>query len=217
MLGFANGCFEGFSDNWNQYQVGSTDVKISKEEAIQIAKAAAYNSTFVVDNKVVTPNYTILGNPVLTTLTLQPKADNKLYPLWEIKLALDRVILGSTGGFQVMLWGDTGEVTFVTSTGMLGLPIDTNTPSTSSPNSSSSLSPTATDPSSSPIQMTTPKASLSENPTPKPSIEPSQTAAHTPFRDAFYAPNTLSLTVGIMILVIMALTGLLVYSKKRKG
>jgi hypothetical protein len=217
-LGFVKGYFEGFSDNWNQYQLGSTEVKISKEQAIQIAKSAAYNSTFVVDNRVVTPNYTIRDSPVLATLSLQPKADNKLYPLWEFKLSLDRVILGSTGGFQVSLWADTGEVIFVTSMGMFVSPPDENNTSTPTPSTepspSSSPSPTVTDLSSSPI--ITPTASISENPTQQPTIEPSQLATSTPSIDVLYGPNTLPLTIGISTIAIVAVAGLLVYFKKIK-
>jgi hypothetical protein len=177
-VGFRYGAFEGFSDEWNRYEIGSSEARITRDAAIRIAKSAAYNSSFVVSGLTVTPNFTILDDPVIATLSLQPKADNRLYPLWEIKLVLDRVILGSTGGFQVALWADSGEVAFVTSTGMLGVPTENNTVT---PEPSAEPSPSV---SPSPLPLVSPHIdptpSLSALPSPTQSQEPSASSSLLP-------------------------------------
>jgi hypothetical protein len=172
IVSFRNGFFESLNDNWDRYQVGSTEISVSKEEAIRIAKQAAQDSTFVVGSSAIaTPNFTFVDKYSDATFDLIPRENNMLFPRWDVRLALDKVYLGSVTGFQVLIWADTGEVAYVTSTGMLGVPTEENATTAPSPSGepSPSISPSPQSPSPEPSSTTSPPIqTASPSPTPSP-------------------------------------------------
>lgn len=109
---FHDGVFESFRDDWNLYEIGSTDLKLSQEEAIRIAREHAQNYSWSVGNITVT-DFKILDSPVSAELSMQLKEDNTLCPWWDVRLILDKVYPGMIKSIQVTLWADTGEVTHV--------------------------------------------------------------------------------------------------------
>lgn len=111
-LVFYNGTFEMFSDYWNYYTVGNTDVKFDREKAIQIAKERAQSYSYTIGN-IVVENLTILEDYITAELTMQDRGNYVVYPWWEIRLPLDKVYLGSVTEIRVLMWADTGEVTYV--------------------------------------------------------------------------------------------------------
>ncbi|MGB9960450.1 MAG: hypothetical protein ACPLKQ_08065 [Candidatus Bathyarchaeales archaeon] len=129
---FKNGDLYLFRDTWDLYKIGTTEVVISKEEAISIAKKHVQKYSYTVDGILIS-NFTILDEQVIATLSMQDRGNYTLYPHWEIRMGLDRVYPGGVTGFQVMLWADTGEVTHITPIGSLGGPElegeDSSTPS----------------------------------------------------------------------------------------
>jgi len=116
-----------FLDCWNLYKIGSTNVKVSKDEAIRIAKEHAQKYTYTVED-VPVGNFTILDEPVFAELSMEDGGNYTLYPHWHIRLALDKMYPGGVTGLQVMLWAHTGEVTRIAPIGSLGVPPDGGSP-----------------------------------------------------------------------------------------
>ena len=106
-LTIENGNFKFFLNSWDLFKLGTTEVNVTREQAIKTAKDYAlktysdYNSTFE-----------ILDNNAMATLSLQTRAPYMLYPHWEILLPLDKPI-GAIGSIRVLLWADTGQVTYI--------------------------------------------------------------------------------------------------------
>lgn len=118
---FKDGDLYLFRDTWDLYKIGTTEVVISKEEAISIAREHVQKYSYTVDGMLIS-NFTILDEQVIATLSMQDRGNYTLYPHWEIRMGLDKVYPGGVTGFQVMLWADTGEVTHITPIGSLGGP-----------------------------------------------------------------------------------------------
>jgi DNA-binding transcriptional ArsR family regulator len=111
VLSFDNyGFLEILSDDWSLFQVGSTEVNVSKEDAISIARDFAKNYSWTA-NGVEVNNFNIVEEPVLAELW--PHTREKpliLIPYWYVTLYLDRVYPDRVDRLAVGLWADTGEV-----------------------------------------------------------------------------------------------------------
>jgi heme/copper-type cytochrome/quinol oxidase subunit 2 len=122
-LKFEQGFLKYFIDSWSLWTIGSTDLSISEEEAIEIAMNAAENYSWNVsmggDNPPVTvTDFNIVG---VSETTLQignyaTKNESRdgdpltLYPGWRIKLYFDKLYPGNVYGLDIGIWADTGEV-----------------------------------------------------------------------------------------------------------
>lgn len=115
-LRLEDGHFQFFCDNWNLYKIGNANVNISEQEAIQIAMEAARAYSWTAGNQTIS-NVTVLDTPASVKLSMQNRGNYTLYPLWDILLPLDKVYPGLISGIHVLLWADTGEVSFITATG----------------------------------------------------------------------------------------------------
>ena len=120
MFTFHGGSFEYFADTWDLYKVGTTDLKVSRDEAIRIAIEYAYSHPYTFGG--VPVNFTILDEPVSAELSMEPREGYTLYPWWNIRLYLDKVYPGNVGSIQVTLWADTGEVTHCEAISIGGTP-----------------------------------------------------------------------------------------------
>lgn len=120
-LEFENGHLSFFADYLSMFKIGSSDVKISEQEAIKIALEYARNYSWVQDNQTVS-NVNVLDSPVIANISLQNKGNNTLYPYWNIWLPLDKMYPGGVTAFHVGIWADTGEVAFITPIGYGGDP-----------------------------------------------------------------------------------------------
>ena len=123
VLNFRQGFLKYFIDSWSFWTIGSTDLNISEEEAIEIAMNAAENYSWNVsmggDNPQVTvTEFTIVG---VSETTLQignypTKNESRdgdpltLYPGWHVKLYFDKLYPGQVYGLNIGIWADTGEV-----------------------------------------------------------------------------------------------------------
>jgi hypothetical protein len=120
-MGFKDGLLTSFIDNWGIYNVGSTNVNISKEEAVAIAldSARKHSWTMQLDENALTPEKFNQNRSVSwTALTFDGSIDiNKtrsedileLYPVWRVGLVLNKVY-GELYGLEVDIWADTKEV-----------------------------------------------------------------------------------------------------------
>lgn len=130
VLAFLDGSFERFSNSWDFYSVGTTELKVSREEAIRIAMEAAQKYSWRVGpaGEVMVTNFTILDSPVSAELSWEVRENNTLYPWWNIFLYLDRVYPGNVYCIQVTLWGDTSQIDHIQAIGHLGIPPTEPTP-----------------------------------------------------------------------------------------
>ena len=136
-LTFENGHLTFFHNGFNLYSIGSSEIRIQEQEAIEIAKESA-SAYLLKDGNETISNFTILDYPVLTKISLQNKGNTTLYPMWEIWLPLDNMYAGGVTAFHVFVWADTGEVSSITPIGFSGIPPEQqSTPSTSSNGSAS--------------------------------------------------------------------------------
>lgn len=109
ILNILNGTCIGFADGGDLYKVGSGDVKVSREEAIRVAKEHAKNYSYMIGETRVS-GFTILDEPLFADLSMQPRDGYTLYPHWRIRLCLDKVYFGGVTEIRVSIWADTGEI-----------------------------------------------------------------------------------------------------------
>jgi len=120
---FEKGFLKYFVDTWNLYTIGSTDINLSEEEAINIAMDRAKNFSWNVSMGGDKPPVTVTEFKIVgvskTTLDIGNYISKKdarggnpltLYPGWNIKLYFDKLYLGNVYGLDVGIWADTGEV-----------------------------------------------------------------------------------------------------------
>ena len=107
---FDNGVLESLVDGWFLFKVGSTEVNVSDEDAINIAMNYAKNYTWNADGLEVT-QFEILEEPVSASLIPHTREEPlALIPYWYVTLYLDKVYPGDINRIAVGLWADTGEV-----------------------------------------------------------------------------------------------------------
>ena len=107
---FKNRVCQSITDGWVLFESGSTEVNISRDEAIDLAKEAALVFTWEYEGEVV-GNFTVLDTPVVAVFHPHPREDFlNLIPYWYVTLYLDKVYPGEISSIAVGLWGDTGEI-----------------------------------------------------------------------------------------------------------
>ncbi|MFB3888796.1 MAG: hypothetical protein ACE14S_04830 [Candidatus Bathyarchaeia archaeon] len=191
-LTIRNGTFVSLSDDVNRYPVGSADVKVGKEQAIDTALERMKTFSYQVGDNVV-GSLAVLANVTLyPRLTMEPR-NGALYPHWEMYIPLAAVYPGNVATVHVMMWADTGEISHMTASSTLGNtpPEDSslNTPPPYTLNPESTQTPTASAETTAPPQPTssptaasleTPVQSTQPTATSSPSASPSQQPTQTP-------------------------------------
>lgn len=103
------GFLQQLSDDWSLFGVGSTEVNISKEEAIDIAMEYAKNCTWTVNGETIS-NFTLVEESASAELYPHAREDAlALIPYWYVKIPLDRTYPERVNRIAVGLWADTGE------------------------------------------------------------------------------------------------------------
>jgi hypothetical protein len=109
-LVFQKHFLQELSDDWSLYKVGSTQVNVSKEQAIQIARNAAKTFEWNASGVQVS-NFNVLAEPVSAVFFPHPRTELlTLVPYWYITLYLDRDYPGGVNSIAVGVWADTGKV-----------------------------------------------------------------------------------------------------------
>jgi DNA-binding transcriptional ArsR family regulator len=109
-LVFQNNILQALYDDWYFYAVGNTQVNVSKDQAIQIARNAAKDFEWKADGETVS-NFNVLSEPVSALFFPHARTDQLvLFPYWYITLYLDREYPGGVNSIAVGVWADTGEV-----------------------------------------------------------------------------------------------------------
>ena len=107
---FENNVIKELSDDWSFYTIGTAQVNISKEQAIQIARNAAESFTWNASGIIVS-NFDVLDEPVSTVFFPHPRTEPlSLIPYWYVTLYLDRTYPGGVNVITVGVWADTGQV-----------------------------------------------------------------------------------------------------------
>jgi len=106
---YENGILTTLSDDWPLYSIGNTQVNITQDQAIQIARDAANAFTWKA-NGVQVSNFTVLQEPVSAVFYPTPRTGLILVPYWYITLYLDKVYPGGVNSIGVGIWADTGQV-----------------------------------------------------------------------------------------------------------
>ena len=109
-LVFQKHILQELTDDWFFYEVGSTQVSVSKEQAIQIARNAAEDFEWNASGVQVS-NFNVLNEPVSALFFPHSRTEPLiLVPYWYITLYLDREYPGGVNSIAVGVWADTGEV-----------------------------------------------------------------------------------------------------------
>jgi hypothetical protein len=107
---FDDGVLQSLVDGYFLFHVGSTEVNVSNEEAINIAINHAMNFSWTVEG-IEVKNFKILEEPVLTSLIPHIREEPlALIPYWYVTLQLDKFYPGEISRIAVGLWADTGKV-----------------------------------------------------------------------------------------------------------
>jgi hypothetical protein len=122
-LMFHNGVLEQFTDNWKNCVMGSSEVNVSQEQAISLAKEHIAAYSYLFGNKTI-GNLTVGDTDVWVraNLSMEIKKDNRLYPCWELLIPLAKVYPGFVTAMRVYLWADTGELSLIEKSGGGGIP-----------------------------------------------------------------------------------------------
>ncbi|MCW4028618.1 MAG: hypothetical protein NWE92_03100 [Candidatus Bathyarchaeota archaeon] len=140
-----NGELRQFTDYWQNCVLGSAEVSVSEEEAINLAKGhiAAYSYQF--GNKTVR-DLTVTDNPewITAKLSMQPRHGNELYPRWELLVALKDVYPGLVTAMHLYLWADTGELSLIETSAGGGMPPEPSDDQTIEPTDQSAATPSQT-------------------------------------------------------------------------
>ena len=106
--------FEGdflkeITDGWLLYQIGSTELNVSEEEAIAIAREYAKTISWTSGTQEV-KNLTILEDSVEALFWPHPRKALELIPYWYVVVHLDRIYPENIDRIGIGIWGDTGEI-----------------------------------------------------------------------------------------------------------
>jgi DNA-binding transcriptional ArsR family regulator len=109
-LTFDNGVLTSLVDGYFLFSVGSTEVNISADEAVEIAKNYAKDFSWTSEGMKVT-DFKIMEDPISVSLLPHGREEPlALVPYWYLILQLDKVYPGDINRIAVGLWADTGEI-----------------------------------------------------------------------------------------------------------
>ncbi|MGE5187772.1 MAG: winged helix-turn-helix domain-containing protein [Betaproteobacteria bacterium] len=107
---FTNRVLTLMVDGYFLFTVGSTNLSVTQENAIQIANNYAKTLTWNIDGQQVT-GFTAVDPPVSVELLPHPRPNSvALVPYWYVTLRLDRTYSGGINQIAIGVFADTGEV-----------------------------------------------------------------------------------------------------------
>ncbi|MBT8172340.1 hypothetical protein KJN74_05670, partial [Candidatus Bathyarchaeota archaeon] len=109
ILNFDNGILEAITDGWLEFNIGSTEIIISKNEAIELAIDYAKDYSWTFEGEEIT-DFIILDQPISVDLWPHVREPLDLIPYWYVVLKLDKVYPGNINSIGIGLWADTGQV-----------------------------------------------------------------------------------------------------------
>lgn len=110
---FQNNVLTIMSDGYFLFTVGSTNMGISQEQAINTAKSYVKTLTYNIGNKP-TSGFSVIDPPVSVQLIPHPRGNSvNLIPYWYIEMSLTQTYAGGYNEVAVGIYADTGEVSDV--------------------------------------------------------------------------------------------------------
>jgi DNA-binding transcriptional ArsR family regulator len=107
---FQNNILTSITDGYFLFTVANTNLAISEEQAIQIAKNYVKTLTWNIEGKQVS-GFNTLEEPVSVQFVPHPRGNSvALVPYWYVVLRLDKTYSGGINEVTVGLYSDTGEV-----------------------------------------------------------------------------------------------------------
>jgi hypothetical protein len=108
---FENGIISKFSDDFFLYKVGSSQVNVTKDQAISAAKNAVKSFSYNSSGSQVS-NLQVLESPTYAMLVSHTKEANSLtlYPYWYVTLYLDKTYPGGITQVSMGIWADSCTV-----------------------------------------------------------------------------------------------------------
>ena len=107
---FQNNILTSITDGYFLFTVANTNLAISEEQAIQIARNYVKTLTWNIEGKQVS-GFNTLDQPVSVQFVPHPRGNSvALVPYWYIVLRLDKTYSGGINEVTVGLYSDTGEV-----------------------------------------------------------------------------------------------------------
>lgn len=118
-LVYKDGFLSGFIDNWQLYNIGSTNVKLTEQQAKAIALdiTKTHILTINFDTALSATKFnasnvqwvSLIFDGSVDADTIRSKDLLELYPVWRVGVALDK-LYGQHYGLEVEIWADTGQV-----------------------------------------------------------------------------------------------------------
>jgi DNA-binding transcriptional ArsR family regulator len=109
-MNFQNNVLTALTDGYFLFTIANTDLAISQDQAISIAKNYVKTLTWTIDGKQVS-GFNTLDQPVSVQFVPHPRGNSvALVPYWYIVLSLDKVYSGGINEVTVGLYADTGDV-----------------------------------------------------------------------------------------------------------
>ncbi len=107
---FENRVLTELTDGYFLFTIGSTNLNVTQEQAVQIAKDYAKTLTWTIDNQQIT-GFNVLDQPVSVQLAPHPRSGSTgLIPYWYVVLRLDRTYTGGINTLTVGVFADNGQV-----------------------------------------------------------------------------------------------------------
>ena len=129
-LEFKDGYFSEFGDDRSFYQLGSSELNISQEEAESIALKSVEPYQYSNNTKEIA-NFQIDEKNIRSYASFLNHTNHfVIYPCWIVDLPLDDIYAGGYSYIEVMIWADSGEVINVEALGY-GYPYEEPSPTSS--------------------------------------------------------------------------------------
>lgn len=107
---FENHVLTTMTDGYFLFTVGNTNLAVSQDNAVSIAKNYVKTLTWTIDGKQVS-GFNTIAQPVSVELVPHPRNDSvALVPYWYVVLRLDKVYSGGINEVTVGVFADTGQV-----------------------------------------------------------------------------------------------------------
>ena len=107
---FQNNILTTMTDGYFQYTVGNTNLAISKEQAIDIAKNHVKTLTYNIEGQPVS-GFTVQNEPLSVQMVPHTRGNSvALYPYWYVELNLNQIYAGGFDVVTVGMYADTGEI-----------------------------------------------------------------------------------------------------------
>ncbi len=107
---FENNVLTTMTDGYFLYTVGNTNLAVSQEQAISIAKNYVKTLTWNIEGKQVS-NFSVVDPPLSVQLVPHTRGNSvALIPYWYIEMGLDRIYAGGINEVTVGIYADTSQV-----------------------------------------------------------------------------------------------------------